>query len=296
MEAQLAIAVVDRLGSPVPGVTLTVAQENGETVQLVTDASGQAMYASAQDARVSVAESTLPQGVSEALSVTADGAAMEGPVQMKMATRTSVVFEHAASGTVQVEAVLSQIDTHARRVDVPLAGVNVQILCDTPVQLVTDGDGRASVTLEEGTYDIALTYEGEEDAVLPAAQGQVIVIGGETTAVELTATRRRGRVAVQADAQGEKLSGGSVTLVSEETGETFGPYAMDAEGLAVSDLLEAGAYRVSVEAPQNMEVMAIRGGDGAEADTAEGLTLEVLRANFRRPMCRCSAVRRRHLN
>lgn len=276
MEAQLAIAVVDRLGSPVPGVTLTVAQENGETVQLVTDASGQALYASAQDARVSVAESALPQGVSEALSVTVDGAAMEGPVQMKMATRTSVVFEHAASGTVQVEAVLSQIDAHAQRVNVPLAGVNVQILCDSPVQLVTDGDGRASVTLEEGTYDIALTYEGEEDAVLPAAQGQVIVVGGETTTVELTATRRRGRVAVQADAQGEKFSGGSVTLVSEETGETFGPYAMDAEGLAVSDLLEAGVYRVRVEAPQNMEVMAISGGDGAEADAAEGLTLEVL--------------------
>ena len=153
MEAQLAIAVVDRLGSPVPGVTLTVAQENGENVQLVTDASGQALYASAQDARVSVAESALPQGVSEALSVTVDGAAMEGPVQMKMATRTSVVFEHAASGTVQVEAVLSQIDAHAQRVNVPLAGVNVQILCDSPVQMVTDGDGRASVTLEEGTYE-----------------------------------------------------------------------------------------------------------------------------------------------
>lgn len=272
MEAQLVVRVVDRLGSPLSGVTLTVASEDGQAVQLVTDASGQATYTSAEDVRVSVAESALPQGISDALSVSVDGDVLEGMVQLRMATRTGVTFEHAASGTVQVSAVLAGTDAHAQPMEAPLAGVCVQIEGASPVQLLTDGDGRASVTLEEGTYAIALSYDGEEDAVLPAAQGQVIVEGGETTMVELTATQRQGRIAVQAEGQEGKLSGGSMTLVSEATGETFGPYAMDAEGLAVSELLEAGAYRVSVEAPQNMEVMSLRSGEETEKDA---LTLQV---------------------
>ena len=108
--------------------------------------------------------------------------------------------------------------------------------------------------LPEGSYDVTLSYAGDADILLPFTQGQLIVRGGQTTKVELAAASRMGRIVMQAES-GRAVSGGAVSYASEETGEVYGPYAMDADGLAVSDPLPAGVYRVEeITAPKNTQI------------------------------------------
>lgn len=293
MAGQLVIRVQDRLGSPMAGVALTVTGESGVATQLVTDESGQAVFFSETAQTVTIREDASAAGVAAPIGVQIVNPAEKGgevpsvsdpiaedtayacAVGMRVATRTEVTFEHPAHGSVQLEAVLSVLNEHGQTVEQPLAGVSMDILADTPVRLTTDENGRADLLLVEGTYDVRFSYEGEEGAVLPLSQGQVIVQGDETTFIELTATQRTGRVAVQATCEGESVAGGYVTLIREETGELFGPYELDAEGLAVSDALEPGNYRAVLEAPQGMQMAALSCGD-TTTEEEQGLVIAVL--------------------
>lgn len=102
-----------------------------------------------------------------------------------------------------------------------------------------------------------VALHGEGSVVLPFTQGQIIVRSGETTRVEVSASSAEGRIAVQAES-GRAVSGGAVRFISDATGESYGPYAMDADGFAVSDALPAGHYHLeSVELPDDTRLGAL---------------------------------------
>ena len=275
MAGQLVVAVTDTLGEPIPGVELEAVGEDGTRRTMTTDADGEAVLLSDKQQRYTIRETQCPEGVFAALGVIG-GEATDGGVQAEVspAQRTRVTFEHPAAGSVQLDVQMAVIDEHAQTALYPLAGVRMEILGDPAMTLVTDEQGQARASLMEGTYGVRLSYAGEETVALPVSEGQMIVESGSTTLIELEATETTGRIELTADCEGG-VEQGSVTLIREETGERFGPYAMDAEGTAVSDALEAGVYRVaSVTLAEGMELGDAQSGDVRVQDAGE-LALEV---------------------
>lgn len=246
MAGQLAVSVVDTLGVPVSGVEILLTGDDGQTQTIVTDENGLAVLTSPSAQGYTIREGMLPEGVFAALSIMG-GEASEGGVyaQVQPAHRTRVTFEHPASGSVLLDMQLNVLGDHGETTAQPLQGVRLDILSDPAISVVTDEQGQARASVLEGTYNVRLSYEGGEDVLLPLTEGQMIVSSGSTTVIELSAAQTTGRITLQANAAQDRMEAGSFTLVSEETGKTYGPYAMDAQGAAVSEPLEPGVYRVS---------------------------------------------------
>lgn len=281
MAGELRLRAADSLGVPMAGVEFTMQMPDGQLHTLVTDEQGEAVFSGSglETVTALVSETKLPEGVYPALSASVDGAAADtaqAAAQISPARRTQMVFEHPASGSVQlsmqVQGVGEDGQTHVR----PLANVRMEIQGSDAQSrsIVTDAQGQAQAALLEGTYDVRFAYEGKESVVLPLEAGQLIVHSGYATLVELTARENAGRIVVQAEAAKE-FSGGSVTIQSELTGERIGTFALDADGMAVSALLAPGEYRISgLELPEGMVLGALSCGEQRSEQT-DGLTIEV---------------------
>ena len=287
-QGELMITVQDALGKPISGVTLTASAENGEGTQLVTDENGMATLRADEAQRYLVTETELPQGV-YAMTGFSGGEAAEGGVsaRVELASRTNLVLEHPATGTVQIAATLSYIDEQGEAKTHPLADIRMDIAGQTT--LTTDSDGQVQTALLPGTYDAAFSYVGSESVVLPFTQGQIVIQSGEMTKIELAAAQNEGRVILHGESR-RALSGGSVSLKSAE-GRNYGPYAFDAEGLAISDALPVGEYHIeNLTLPENTQlgqvvcdaqkaenpadiVISVAAGQAAEVQV-EFLTLE----------------------
>lgn len=223
---RVTISVRDTLGEGIEGVSLTATDGAGNQTELVTDENGQAVLLCDHAGAYAIAESGLPEGV-----LPAENDSVQ--VQAAPGSAAEVAFEHPAPGLVQAAATLVSVNALGEQEEKPLAGL---ALCVAGQTATTDADGAASLNLPEGTYDAQLVYTGEGSVVLPFTQGQIIVRSGETTRVEVSASSAEGRIAVQAES-GHAVSGGAVRFISDATGESYGPYAMDADGFAVSDAL-----------------------------------------------------------
>ena len=266
-QGELVIAVRDALGAPIAGVTLTATEEDGDSTQLVTDENGMAtLYADAEQAYF-ITETKLPQGVYAATGFTG-GDAEEGGIRttVALASRTNIVFEHPATGMVQLAAALTFVDAQGETQTRPLEDIRMDIAGQSA--LTTDGDGQAQAALLPGTYDVELAYEGSGDVALPFTQGQLIVRSGETTQVEIAAAQNEGRVLLHGLSR-HAVSGGSVSLKSM-TGESYGPYAFDAEGLAISDALPVGEYHIeNLILPEDTQLGQVVCGAQNAADPAD---------------------------
>ena len=260
-QGRLLIAVRNAAGEAIAGVRLLAADEAGQTHELITDEKGQAVLFCDHAGLYTVTESDLPEGV-----LPAENTSMQ--VQVALASETDAVFEHPAPGVVQVTAALVSVNALGDQEEKPLSGVTLHISGQQDV--TTDDDGLAQMALLEGTYDASLTYAGNEDASLPFTQGQLIVRSGEITQVELKATSREGRIVVQAES-GRAVSDGEVSFVSDATGEIYGPYAMDADGFAVSDAMPAGSYHLeALTLPANTQLgaLTVNGVETARQDAS----------------------------
>ena len=168
MPGELVVRVADTLDRPVAGAGLRVTGENGEAFDVVTDENGEAVVLMAEEGAYTVEETVLPQGVFGALRIRVNGEeAGAACAQVALASRASVAFEHPASGSVELGMTLAGVNENAETVAMPLAGVVMEILGDTPARVVTDENGRAEASLLEGFYTLNFSYEGEEDIVLP---------------------------------------------------------------------------------------------------------------------------------
>ncbi len=275
MAGQLAVLAVDSLGVPVAGVVLEATGEDGGRTLMTTDENGEAVLACDQAQRYTVREIELPEGAFAARSVSGGEAAQDGVVaSVSLANRARVTFEHPASGSVLLNMQLTVIDENAQTSVRPLEGVRMEILSDPAISVVTDAQGQAKASLLEGTYGVRLSYEGCGNVILPVSEGQMIVESGSTTVIELSAHEASGRIEWSADCE-QMLSGASVELVSESTGEVYGPYALDAEGIAVSEALEEGLYRIAeLTIDDGMELGGVECG-GVSAQAAGDLPLQV---------------------
>jgi len=258
MEGELLLSAVDSLGVPLSGVTWEATAEDGTVHTLVSGYDGCAALRCETAQQFEVVQTALPAGVFDALSV--NGQAQSGAqsvlVQVDMASRTRVNYAHPAAGSVLLEMALKTIDANADVSSRPLSGVAMEIageMLSQPVTIVTDDEGQARTALMEGMYTLRLSYLGDEDVILPLEAAQMMVSSGAVTLIELEATPSTGRVAVNVPG-GRSIDGGSVTLRHEDTGRAYGPYPLDAEGMAVSDLIPAGAYRIDgFEEPKGMQ-------------------------------------------
>ena len=275
MAGELLISTVDSLGNPVGGVGVQVTAQDGSVTTLTTDEQGLARMYSAEKQGFTVAETMLPEGVFAARGVSGGEVGEMGVhAVVEPANRSRVVFEHPAAGSVLLDMRLSTIDDHAQVSLIPLEGVRLDIASEPPVSVVTDAQGQARASLMEGTYQVYLSCEGDQEVILPVTEGQMIVSSGSTTVIELSAVQASGRIVVLAPARKAEQQG-SVSLVCEETGVHYGPYAMDAEGMAVSQPLPAGTYRISeFTIDDGMQFGSIACGD-MRAQEAQDLALTV---------------------
>lgn len=264
MAGQIVVSTVDTLGTPVPGVEIVLDGDDGITHTLVTDENGQAVLTSQNAQGYTVREGALPEGVF-AVQGAQQSAQQSAYVQVQPAHRTRVAFEHPASGSVLLAMQLNQLDDQGQVNAIALEGVRLEILSDPAMSIVTDAQGQARASLLEGTYSVRLSYEGDEDVVLPLSEGQMIVSSGSTTVIELSAVQTTGRIALQINAE-DAVTAGSFILVHEDGGKKFGPYAFNAEGLAVSQPLEPGVYRI---AEMNIEGSVQFGGISCGDEQAE---------------------------
>jgi len=288
MPGRIEVSVCDSLGMPLEGVVLTAKGEDGAEHTLTTDETGMAVLLCEREQAYEIMQSALPQGVFAAQQASVGAKVQENAalvrVDAKMAQRTQIAYVHPAAGSVALNMSVEEIDENAQTVKTPLADVEMVIsggMLDTPMSIVTDAEGKAHASLIEGTYDVRLAYTGKEDVIMPLEAGQMIVSSGSTTYIDLAAVRSEGRIVVLAQS-GRRMEGGSVTLRSEETGKAFGPYALDAEGMAVSELLTAGTYVISeFIAPQGMQIGAAMSGDmTAEDPFALVIALEAGKAAY----------------
>ncbi len=266
MAGQLVVSAADSLGVPVAGVEIMITGEDGSVATQTTDAQGEAVFACAGQQRYTVTESALPEGVFAAFG--------ESSVQAHVAkaSRVRVAFEHPASGSVELNMTLSAVDSNAQISHLPLAGVQMDIANEAGeavASIVTDEQGQARASLLEGMYSVYLRYTGAEDVILPIEEGQLLVESGATTVIDLSAAQPTGRILLLAQG-GRTFEGGSVTLRNEQTGESYGPYALDAEGMAVSDPLAAGSYHIEAfTVPQGAQFGEIRCGEAAAKEAGE---------------------------
>ena len=277
MPGELVIQAVDSLGTPLAGVEIILTDEAGGQHAVLTGEDGIAQISYDEQQRILLSEGDLPQGVYAAQSVSAGGQAADVsvpvPVEVNLSRRTRVVFEHPASGTVALKMAYDCVGADGETKQYPLAGVSMEIL-EQGISVVTDEEGEARASLLEGLYTVRFSYQGDEEIILPLTEGSMIVESGSTTYIELSAAQVYGRVVLNA-VSGQPVIGGSLMIVREDSGEAFGPYAFDGDGLLVSELLEAGEYRVNaVEAPQNAQYGGIACA-GIAAETIDGLMLSV---------------------
>lgn len=254
MAGELHILVCDTLERPIAGAQLRVTGEQGENVDVVTDENGVAVIRCEEAGAYTFEQTALPEGAFAPLRVLVGGEeTTDGVAQVYLASRTRVVFEHPASGSVKLTMTMTGVDANAQTVVSPLSGVRMEILGESSVSVVTDESGAAEVSLLEGLYDVRFAYEGGEDIVLPLTEGQMIVESGAATVIELSAAQTKGRIAVTGLCE-KAVFGGGMSFENAATGEVYGPYAFDGEGIAVSDALDAGEYRVAAfEAPQDTQ-------------------------------------------
>ena len=265
MAGELLLCAVDTLGDPVPGAVFTVTDETGAVRELTADENGQAAMECDRAGVYTVTESALPEGVFEAIALytaRAEDTVSQGDagltVRIGEASRTRVSFEHPASGGVQLSMQLAVINDNGQTILEPLSGVSMQITGSRNVSIETDASGAAYASLLEGEYSVAFEYDG--DAILPVREGRMIVESGATTVIELTATQTTGRMLLAAQTS-RTVSGGSVTLDCDATGKSYGPYALDGEGIAVSEPLTPGVYYATVNAPDRTQIGEMRCGD-----------------------------------
>ncbi|MGN1368773.1 MAG: SdrD B-like domain-containing protein [Aristaeellaceae bacterium] len=275
MAGQLAVSAVDSLGVPVAGVVLEATGEDGERRTMTTDENGEAVLVCEQAQRYTVREIELPEGTFAARSVSGGETVQDGvAVSVSIASRSRVTFEHPAAGSVLLDMQLTVIDDNAQTAVQPLEGVRMDIFSDPAISVVTDAQGQARASLLEGTYGVRLSYEGSGDVILPVSEGQMIVESGSTTVIELSAHEATGRMVWTADCE-QALSSGSVTLTSESTGKVYGPYALDAEGMAVSEALPADTYRMTGLTIDEGVQLGEAACGGVSAHAAGDLLLEV---------------------
>ena len=274
---ELLVQAVDSLGAALSGVEILVTGEDGSVTAQMTDENGCVSLQYDAEQAVSVQQGTLPSGVYPALEASVGGAAadvsMPAAADIRLSGRTRVVFVHPASGTVELAMSLMAVNKDGEVERLPLTGVSMEIV-DQGLTVLTDELGLAQASLLEGMYTVRFAYQGQEDAVLPVSEGDMLIESGMTTRIELDAVQSRGRIVLTADA-GHPVNGGSISLIREDTGAAFGPYAFDEDGMIVSDLLDAGDYRVKAEAaPENTQFGGISAG-ASYADSADGLALSV---------------------
>ena len=286
MAGELLITAADTLDQPVPGAVFSVTAQDGTTQVLTADENGQAVLACGQGGVYTVAEASLPEGVYAAVSLSAgretdvmasDAASVT--VKVSEASRTRVAFEHPACGAVQLNMKLSVLGDDGKTELQPLAGVRMQIIGNSETTVETDETGCAQASLLEGEYIVRFAYDG--DALLPVSEGMMIVESGTTTVIDLTATQNTGRILLTAEAT-KAVSGGSMTLLSDATGEAYGPYVLDGDGIALSQPLTPGLYHIAVQAPQQTQIgvvsweqESVSGGQELVVEVQAGCAAEV---------------------
>ena len=260
MAGELLVRAEDSLGTPLAGIEVQATDEEGRVFTLITDENGEAVLKSDCAQTFLLRESALPEGVFAATGATGADGVQNAPAadgvsaRVEMARRTRVTFEHPTVGSVLLDMRLQLADDNGQMQELPLPDVRLDIQSDPAVSLVTDATGQARASLLEGTYDVRLSYEGDQDVVLPLSQAQMMVSSGSTTVIELMAAQATGRIVFLASGAAD-MAGGSVSFVSAATGEEFGPYALDAEGMAVSQALPAGEYTLGeLTLPQGVEL------------------------------------------
>ncbi len=275
MPGELILCAVDSLDQPIEGVGMQVIGEDGEVYTAVTDERGEAVIRCEQPGLFAVNQTELPENAFAPIRVLLNGEqTQETSARVDLAQRTRLTFVHPASGAVELQANLKKIDENGRKVYEPLSGVRMEILGESSRSILTDENGYAGISLLESMYEVGLSYEGEEELELSHTGGQLQIVSGARTVIELEAARLFGRIVVSGESEKE-TQGGSISFEQVQSGDVYGPYAFDAEGTAVTDELPAGQYRImQMNAPENMRSGKLNYNESVYADQNFTISVE----------------------
>ncbi|MBR5287995.1 MAG: carboxypeptidase regulatory-like domain-containing protein [Clostridia bacterium] len=275
MPGELVLCAEDSLGQPLEGVSMQAVGEDGEVYYAVTDANGEAVIRMGQAGLFEVSQTALPENAFEPIRTLINGEQTQGArAQVHLAQRTRVTFVHPASGSVELQAVLTQIDENGKQTKTPLSGVTMEILGDAAQTVRTDENGFVSLPLLENVYEVRFGYDGNEEIELAHTGGQLQVVSGARTVIELEAARLFGRVVVSSQCERE-TKGGSVAFEDILNGTLYGPYAFDVEASVISEEMPAGQYRIAqLTAPDNTQCGALAYDGMAYADYGFTFSIE----------------------
>ena len=234
MAGEVCVSVTDTAGAPLAGAGVRLSGPDGRTVEAETDASGTLTFGGLAEGAYTIEEIRTPAGA-VAIAQTAQ------TVQVGQAARARVSFVHPQKGRLILTCALREAGEDGQTHETPLSGLMLELTGpEGTVQLETDADGMAVVSLAEGSYR-ARVLNAPEGCSMSAEAFEAVVANEQETPVSLTVYASGGRVAVELEApQG---AGAAVTLRAGE--QTYGPFDVE-DGLNVTDVVPAGVYALEV--------------------------------------------------
>lgn len=265
MAAEVEILVRDSQGIPIPEVELHYTDSDGKKASLRTDAGGKASVTVGASEEISVEEVDLPENVFPALRIYVNGMeAQSSTVFAEAGKKTYIIYEHPASGKVEVQLVLRRMEENGEFTQEALEGVQIEI--EGQGTLETDSQGFAEATLLEGNY--VLHLRAPHGVYLPVTDGQMVVESGNITRIELEAVQNESRIIFET----EQPDAAQIELYDSE-GKAVEQLRLSS-ARTVTKALAPGLYRVSFTADEGRKVAALN-AQGALEQSDDSLTLQL---------------------
>ena len=140
------MSVTDTSGAPLAGAKVRLSGADGHTAEAETDASGMLTFGGWLRARIRSRRSRRPPArwPSRRTAQT---------VQVGQAARTRVSFVHPQKGRLVLTCALREAGEDGQAHETPLTGLMLELTGpEGTVQLETDADGMAVISLAEGSY------------------------------------------------------------------------------------------------------------------------------------------------
>lgn len=240
--SQILVEVSDLAGGVYAGTGVLLTDAQGVSQKAVTDENGVAAFTGLAQGTYTISEEALPEG---ALPLNQETTTVE----LGQAQLARVAFAHPQKGRMRVMLTAYGVDETGAPFTQAMENVSVHITDaagNEAAQLKTDDLGVAEFPLDEGVYTLNIDAP-KGNFTLPFTAAMAQVQNGMTTPVDIRASENGGRIVLTFTGAGEDYTKAKVSLYDAQ-GKKRGTYRADENGRVVTDLLEAGAYTVTVDA------------------------------------------------
>ncbi len=255
----VALSVRDTYGTPIPGAVVELSGDTGPA-SLTTDERGQALHTVSGTVTVRIREISLPEGEQPLNSYSLNGrmTPVETEVTLEPGTLSEVVFLHPTYESLTLLASVVELDEDGNPAQRPLEGLS--IVLDDRETYTTDSQGQAVLRALEGEHAYRLLYEGSLPVVLDAPSGFLTFAHESSQQMTVLARSTRSRIMITTS-NSTDADQGKVLLVRSADGARL-ECTLDADGICVTPLLEAGEYVLQFRMNPEVELLSLTSSSG----------------------------------